>query len=123
MAEKEPEHSTIFHVPGSELFSSLEKRAARHLGEINDCLDSISKILKEKAGTEYDDLLNTCVQAMLAIHHSEGMTAPTRVIKAQLERAAQLQNERIDLLTIARNIRKDRGYRLTVEEAKRYGMT
>lgn len=120
---KEPEHSTTFIVPGSELYTALERRAARHQGEINECLDSIMKLLREKAGTDYELLLSSSVNAMLALHHPDSMTAPTRVIKAQLERAAHLQNERTDLLTIARNLNRERAYRLSVDEAKRYGMT
>lgn len=119
----EPEHSTTFIIPGDELYEALGRRAARHQGEIQGCLDSITQLLREKAGTDYELLLTSTVNAMLALHHPDSMTAPTRVIKAQLERAAHLQNERTDLLTIARNISKERAYRLSVEEAKRYGMT
>lgn len=123
MTSKEPEHSTVFNIPGDELVASLEKRAARHQGELNDCLESVSTILKEHSGESYETLLQTCVQAMLAMNQPTNMTVWARVINAQMERAAFLQNERTDLLTIARNVRKDRSYRITVEEARRYGMT
>lgn len=123
MAKEVEQESTVFLIPGDELRKSVEARAARHMGEINGCLEAVSRLLKEKAGDSYESLLEVCVNAMLAVHQEEGMTAPTRTIKAQLERAAFLQNERIDLLTISRNINTNRAYRVTVAEARRYGMT
>lgn len=124
MATEVEPHSTEFMIPGEELRASLEKRAARHQGEINECLEQVSRVLRERAGDSYDQLLSIAVNAMMAQHSPDGtMTAPTRVIKAQLERAAFLQNERIDLLTISRNINSGHKYRLTVEEARRYGMS
>lgn len=124
MATEVEPHSTIFMISGDELRDALEKRAARHQGEINECLDQVSRVLREKAGDSYDNLLSVAINAMMAQYSPEGtMTAPTRVIQSQLARAAHLQNERIDLLTISRNISSNHKYRLTVEEARRYGMT
>lgn len=123
MAKEVESESTVFLIQGSELRTAIEARAARHKGEINECLETVAKILREKSEDTYESLLNVCVQAMMAIHQEESMTAASRVIKTQLERAAFLQNERIDLTTISRNINSGRSYRITVEEARRYGMS
>lgn len=111
-----------FVLTGHEIIDAIHQRSTRHQNEIGQCLDKVSALLKRKAGGEFEELANHAVGAMMAIVREEYLTSDSLEIKAQLDRAAYLTNERLDLSCIARNLVKESYYKVTLEEAKRYGL-
>jgi len=111
-----------FVLSGEEIIKAIQSRSNRHQNEIGQCLDKVSDLLKRKSEGEFDALSSHAVGAMLAIVREEYLTSDSLEIKAQLDRAAYLTNEQLDLLCIARNLVKESYYKVTLEEAKRYGL-
>lgn len=111
----------VFVLPGGEVQATLQTRAAQHEGEIKKCLNKVAALLKGKA-TDFDALAIQATQAMLAISQGKHLTSDSLEIKAQLDRAAYLTEERLDLLCIRRNLNEQTFYKVTLEEAKRYGL-
>lgn len=120
---KEPYETTLVFVKrGDEIQDAINKRATRHQNEIKDCMDSISmKLLKDFDG-DTDNLVTQLVSLMLSLVLNKHLTGRALSIKTQLERAAYLTEEKLDLLCIARNLNKQDFYKVTLEEAKRYGL-
>ena len=116
------ESTQEFVLTGDEIIQSINNRATRHKNEVGQCLDKVSDLLKKKSEGDYDNLSSHAVGAMLAIVREEYLTSDSLEIKAQLDRAAYLTNEQLDLLCIARNLVKESYYKVTLEEAKRYGL-
>jgi len=110
-----------FVVSGGEIQATLQKRAAQHSGEVNKCLDKVSSLLKGK-GSDYDSLATAATGAMLALAQGKHLNSDSLEIKAQLDRAAYLTDERLDLLCIGRNLNDQTFYKVTLDEAKRYGL-
>lgn len=111
-----------FVLVGNEIIEAIQSRSSRHQNEISKCLDKVAALLKKKADGDFDALSNHAVGAMMAIVRQEYLTSDSLEIKAQLDRAAYLTNERLDLSCIARNLVKESYYKVTLEEAKRYGL-
>lgn len=111
----------VFIVSGGEIQTTLQKRAAQHAGELSKCLDKVAVLLKGKA-TDFDNLAVQATGAMLALSQGKHLTSDSLEIKAQLDRAAHLTEERLDLLCISRNLNDQTFYKVTLEEAKRYGL-
>lgn len=116
------ESTQEFVLTGSDVIKAIHNRATRHQNEIGQCLDKVSALLRKKADGDYDELANHAVGAMMAIVRQEHLTSDSLEIKAQLDRAAYLTNERLDLSCIARNLVQEQFYKVTLEEAKRYGL-
>lgn len=112
----------VFVLDGAEIIKAIQARASRHQGEVSQCLDKVSDVLKRKSEGEYESLSVHAVGAMLALVRGEYQTTDSLEIKAQLDRAAYLTNEQLDLSCIARNLVKESYYKVTLEEAKRYGL-
>lgn len=111
-----------FVLSGREIIEAIQQRSSRHQGEIGQCLDKVNVLLKRKANGDFDELSNNAVGAMLALIRKEYLTSDSLEIKVQLDRAAYLTNERLDLSCIARNLVKESYYKVKLEEAKRYGL-
>jgi len=111
-----------FVLVGGEIIEAIQGRSSRHQNEISQCLDKVAALLKKKADGDFESLSNHAVGAMMAIVRQEYLTTDSLEIKAQLDRAAHLTNERLDLSCIARNLVKESYYKVTLEEAKRYGL-
>jgi hypothetical protein len=111
----------VFVVAGGEIQAMLQTRSQQHEGEIAKCLDKVATLLKGKA-TDFDGLATQATGAMLALSQGKHMNSDSLEIKTQLDRAAHLTDERLDLLCIRRNLNDQTFYKVTLEEAKRYGL-
>ena len=112
----------VFIVPGDEIMKQLASRAAQHMGETTKCLDKVAALLRGKADGDFDNLAVQATGAMLALAQDKHLTSDSLEIKAQLDRAAYLTQERLDLLCIRRNLSEQTLYKVSLEEAKRYGL-
>jgi hypothetical protein len=122
MAQAQVRDTTqTFIVAGGEIQETLNKRAKQHEGEIAKCLDKVAVLLKAKAA-DYETLAIQATGAMLALSQGKHMNSDSLEIKTQLDRAAYLTDERLDLLCIRRNLGDQSFYKVTLEEAKRYGL-
>lgn len=112
----------VFVVPGGEIMKQLASRAAQYEGETSKCLDKVAGLLRAKADGDFDNLAVQATGAMLALAQDKHLTSDSLEIKAQLDRAAYLTRERLDLLCIRRNLDEQTFYKVSLEEAKRYGL-
>lgn len=113
--------TTVFIISGDEIMTKITSRVKRHEGEISRCLDKVALVIRSGA-EDMDSVAKNATGAMLAVHLTENLTTDTVAVKSQLERAAHLTRERLDLLCIARNLGKQTFYKVTLEEAQRYGL-
>jgi hypothetical protein len=111
----------VFVLPGGEVQATLQTRAAHHEAEITKCLNKVAALLKGKA-EDFDALAIQATGAMLALSQGKHLNSDALEIKAQLDRASYLTEERLDLLCIRRNLNEETFYKVTLEEAKRYGL-
>lgn len=111
----------VFIISGGEIIQSIQKRVKRHEGEISRCLDKVAVVIRGGA-EDMDSIAKNATGVMLAVHMATNLTTDTVAVKSQLERSAHLTRERLDLLCIARNLGKETFYKVTLEEAQRYGL-
>ena len=116
------ETTQTFMLSGSDIQAALNTRAKQHDEEVKKCLTKISKILTDKADGDYAKLAQIATAAMLALAQNVHLASDAIEIKAQLERASYLTQERLDLLCIQRNLTGSVFYKVSLEEAKRYGL-
>jgi len=116
------ETTQTFMLSGSDIQSALGNRAKQHDEETKKCLTKISKIFTDKADGDYARLAQIATAAMLALVQNVHLASDAVEVKAQLERAAYLTQERLDLLCIQRNLTGSVFYKVSLEEAKRYGL-
>jgi hypothetical protein len=122
MAQAQVRDTTqTFIVAGGEIQATLATRAAQHEGEVTKCLNKVAALLKGKA-EDFDGLAVQATGAMLALSQGKHLNTDALEIKSQLDRAAYLTDERLDLLCIRRNLGDQSFYKVTLEEAKRYGL-
>lgn len=111
----------VFVISGGEIQETLQTRAVQHESEVTKCLNKVAALLKGKA-EDFDALAVQATGAMLALSQGKHLNTDALEIKAQLDRAAHLTEERLDLLCIRRNLNDQTFYKVTLEEAKRYGL-
>jgi hypothetical protein len=116
------ETTTEFILQGTDIQKSLQSRISRHKNEVDKCLTAISDVLKAKSGGTIDNLATNASAVMLVLTTDKHLTADALIIKTQLERASFLSQEQLDLSCIAKNIDSNVLYKVTLEEAKRYGL-
>lgn len=116
------ETTQIFMISGADISASLNLRAKQHDEETKKCLTKISALLTDKAQGDYGRLAQEATAAMLALAQDVHLASDAIEIKAQLERAAYLTQERLDLLCIQRNLAQSVFYQVSLAEAKRYGL-
>ena len=116
------ETTQTFMLSGSDIQAALGNRAKQHDEETKKCLTKISKIFTDKADGDYGRLAQIATAAMLALVQNVHLASDAIEVKAQLERAAYLTQERLDLLCIQRNLTGSVFYKVSLEEAKRYGL-
>lgn len=114
------ESTKSFVIQGAALRKSLYERIKWHTAEKDNCLDKIATYFDENASN--DSVSKVAAAAMLSVTLNKNLTVNSMVIKAQLDRAVFLTNEIIDLTCIAHNLIPGDFYRVSLEEAKRYGL-
>lgn len=116
------ETTTEFVLEGASIQKALQSRISRHQSEVETCLTKISSMLKEKAEYNTENLAAQAAAVMLVLTSDAHLTSDALVIKTQLERASYLAKEQLDLVCIAKNIESEMLYKVSLEEAKRYGL-
>lgn len=112
----------VFFIQGGSIQKSIQHRSKQHEGELAKCLDKVATLIKNKADGDYEALGVVATGAMLALVQDVHLTSDSVEVRAQLDRASYLTSERLDLLCIARNLSESTFYKVTLEEAKRYGL-
>ena len=116
------ETTTTFLVIGSDIQKSITSRISRNKGEIDKCLTNVSSMLKEKAQHNIEQIAEQATAIMLVLAMGEHLTSDSLVVKTQVERASFLSKENLELSCIAKNLDKDTIYKVTSQEAMRYGL-
>lgn len=122
------ENTEVFVVQGSELIKKIYERAKRHEQEQQKCLEELSDImtsskLSEQGGETWDHAIcKVAASLMLALGLGTNLTGSALVAKAWLDRAVFLTREIQDLSCLAKNLTPGDYYKVTMEDARRYGM-
>lgn len=116
------ETTTEFVILGKDIQMSLQKRITRHSNETDKCLTTISTMLKDKSKNNPELIAEQAAALMLALESEENIVADAIVVKTNIKRASYLSKESLDLSCIAHNLDSDGIYKVTLEEAKRYGL-
>jgi hypothetical protein len=114
--------TTIFIRLGEEIQKAIGTRISRHNGEVEACLTTVSTMLKDRAQDNSEQVAEQAAALMLVLEGAEHLTSNALVVQTNLKRASFLTNETLDLACIAKNLESSSLYRVTLEEAKRYGL-
>ena len=119
------EWTTGFRLKGAHIVAGINGRIASIRAEINASMDQIATTITRRipeGNMDPKKVLEEAVGAMLALYAEENATGFSVSIKAHLQRCNQLQADLTELQCIARNLLSDQVYRVSVEEAIKYGL-
>lgn len=116
------ESSQTFMISGRQLKTAIYERVRRHSLERDNCLDKVATQLEEAAQKKGDSVAKQAASAMMSVLLNKNLTADSMTVKAQLDRTVFLTNEVTDLTCIAKNLLQDDFYKVSLDEAKRYGL-
>lgn len=119
---KTKDTTQTFTLRGGGIAATIKGRMKQHEAEISKCLNKIADVLKEKS-EDYDTLAMKAAALMMALSQDDDiLNTDTVAVKAQVDRAAYLTKERLDLSCIMLNLDDNTMYEVSLEEAKRYGL-
>lgn len=114
----------VFVKSGEDLVAAIYERSKRHTEERSQCIQNIATILMECGDEEnqVEHVAGSAATLLVALKTNEGLKGQALVAQAWVDRAAFLTKEVVDLKCIAKNIDHSAQYRVSLDDAKRYGL-
>ncbi len=108
-------------VKGSDLQKILYERVLQIEKLRADLLQEVTAQLREACGEE-DDPVEKAAGLLIALEDGYNLSTQARMIRASLERAAEVQLEHRELSRFGKTLMREAIYQLTWDEADRFGL-
>jgi hypothetical protein len=114
-------NSDKIYVKGLDLQRVIYERVQQIEKLRADLLQEVTAQLRESCGPD-DDPVEKAAGLIIVLEDGYNLSVHARMIRASLERAAEVQREHRELSLFGRTLMRDAIYELTWEEADRFGV-
>ena len=116
--------TNVFSLQGGQIINAIHGRLLKYEQEKAECLTKIAEEIRKAAamGETPDDPSRVAASLVVVLMFGKHLTVGATLLHSLATRAVFLTEETYELSCIARNLQTGDFYKVTVNEARRYGL-